>query len=349
MRHFITSWFSSNTYQLHKPFRSPIARGFLLLALLALALTLLAQGIGLSPVSAVLPPPGLETRNPEFNAKINYIEAFVRRYGQVDCLLLGSSHIDYGLDPALISQAYQSKTGQEIRCFNFGLASLTPDTAAPLAKMLINRYHPRLLIFEVSAHSFDKRFGDLARPLIKNPWIRYQLGEQTPKGWLLAHFHLYGYYRTFKLWQHPYSRDIMLNAWKKMDDSGYSAHQGQEQQLFAKDTTSGFDFRIEPSMWQGFQEVLALNGQTRIILLEAPIQTAFLPDYILGGKKAYETKFIPPVQAELSTRDIPFWRAQVEIAPQVPDSMWFDPQHLNAQGAALLSNWLAQKLATIVP
>ncbi|MGC1377523.1 MAG: hypothetical protein WA821_14920, partial [Anaerolineales bacterium] len=270
---------------------------------------------------------------------------FARRYGRVDCLLLGSSHIDYGLDPAAIAQTYKSKTGQELRCFNFGLASLTPDTAAPLAKMLVERYHPRLLIYEVSAHSFDKRFGDLARPLVKNPWLRYQLGEPTPEGWALDHFYIYGYYRAFKLWQQPYSRDVMLAAWKKMDANGYSAHVGQQPP--AADTTPAYDFHIEPSMWQGFQDVLALNGKTRVILLEAPTRAASLPDYIQGGKKAYESKFIPPVAAELTARNIPFWRAQVEVTPQIDDAMWFDPQHLNTAGAALLSDWLAQKLAAI--
>ncbi len=343
----MTSWFSSNTYQLKNPFHSSVVRGFLLLVLLALTLTLVTQWIGLSSLSASLPPPGLDTHNPEFNAKMNYLEAFARRYGKVDCLLIGSSHIDYGLDPTVITQAYKSKTGQEMHCFNFGLATLTVDTAAPLTKILVERYHPRLVVLEVSAHSFDKYFGDLTRPLIKNPWIRYQLGERTFEGWLLDNFYIYAYYRTFGLWQHPYSREIMIDSWKKMDHNGYSAHNGQD--ISEKHGVSSFEFHLEQSSWQKFKNVLALNGQTHLILLEAPLQETFLPAYIQGGRKAYETKFIQPVQAELSARGISFWRAQVEVVPEILDSMWFDPQHLNAQGAALLSNWLANKMAAVSP
>ena len=53
----------------------------------------------------------------------------------------------------------------------------------------------------------------------------------------------------------------MLTAWQKMDANGYSAHQGQQPPT--TDNTPPFDFHIEPSMWQGFQDVLALNGSTR--------------------------------------------------------------------------------------
>ncbi|MGC1375033.1 MAG: hypothetical protein WA821_02350, partial [Anaerolineales bacterium] len=72
----IASWFSPDTYQFNKPFHTPAARGLLLLALLMLAFALVAQGIGLSSLSASLPPPALDTRHPEVNAKLTYLEAF---------------------------------------------------------------------------------------------------------------------------------------------------------------------------------------------------------------------------------------------------------------------------------
>lgn len=336
--------FSSKTYQPNKPFQTPAARGFLLLVVLLIVLTLLAQVSHLSPLRASFPPPALDSRNPEFNAKINALEIFARQYGGVDCLLLGSSHIDYGLNPAVIAQTYQRQTDHEMHCFNFGLATLTADTAAPLAQMLVRRYHPRVLVVEISAHSFDKRFGGLARPLIKNTWIRNQLGEPSLDGWLLEHLSIYSDYKTFKLWQQPYSREIMLTAWSKMDENGYSAHTGQQSGAQEKPTV--YEFQIDPAFWQSFQSILALNGQTRLILLEAPIQPTALPDYIKGGEKAYETRFIPRIAAELKARSIPFWRAQLEVTPQIPDAMWFDTQHLNSDGAVLFSKWLAQRLAT---
>src|SRR5258706_787384 len=285
----MASWFSSETYQLKKAAQTPVVRGFLLLALLALVLTLVARWGSVSSLGTSLPPPGLDTHTPEFNAKMNYLEAFARQHGKVDCLLVGSSHIDYGLDPTVITQMYKSKTGQEFQLFNFGLATLTVDTAAPLTKMLVERYHPGLVILEVSAHSFDKYFGDLTRPLIKNPWIRYQLGEQTFEGWLLDNFYIYTYYRTFKLWQNPYSRDIMIDSWKKMDFNGYSAHSGQNTS--EKRAVSSFDFHLDQSSWREFQNLLALNGQTHLVLIETPLQETFLPAYIRGGRTLYEPKF----------------------------------------------------------
>ena len=139
----------------------------------------------------------------------------------------------------------------------------------------------------------------------------------------------------------------MIDSWKKMDHNGYSAHQGKKTP--DKYELSNLDFHLEPSDWQAFQDVLALNGQTHLVLIEAPLPEYFLPAYIRGGREAYETKFIQPIQAELSARGISFWRAQVEVVPEIPEAMWFDPQHLNAQGAVLLSNWLADKMAAISP
>jgi len=336
----------NNTYQLTKPLHTPVTRALLFVGLCILALSFLTHGISQLPLSASLPPRTLDTRNPEFNAKINYLEAFARRHGKVDCLLLGNSHIDYGLNPAIITETYKTATRREIHCFNFGLASLTADTTAPLARMLVRRYQPRLLVLAVSAHSFDKRFGDLARPLLKNPWVLYQLGEPRLEGWALEHISLYGYYRAFKLWQQPYSRDVMLNTWQKMDANGYSAHDGQQPP--EKDGES-YEFYVESSNWQGFQDTLSLNGLTHLILLEAPLMEASLPNYIQGGREAYEIQFVPLVSAAASEKRVPFWRAQVEVAPHIPASMWFDAQHLNAGGAAFLSEWLAQKMAQELP
>jgi hypothetical protein len=343
----MTPWFSSDTYHLNRLFRAPAIRGFLIFIILGLLVIAGLQWLGQSAWSASLPPPSLDFNNPEFNIKINYLDALFRHYGKIDCLLVGSSQVNSGLDPLTIDQTYRTQTGQEIHCFNFGLGTLTTDTAGPLVTMLVERYHPRMLVFEISARSFDKHFGNLARPLAQNAWIRYYLGERTPEGWVLDNFYAYRYYITFKVWQYPYNRDVILNTWRAMDQAGFSALNGSNNTEGGHPLT--IDFHIEAPNWSGFKQVLSLQGKTHLILMEAPVREAYLPFYLEGGINAYETDFIQPVEAELSARGIPFWRAQTELAPKLPDTMWFDDRHVNAPGAFLFSTWLAQKMAEEIP
>jgi hypothetical protein len=44
-------------------------------------LSAVLQWVGLSPLSETLPPPSLDFRNPEFNTKMNYLDALLRRDG----------------------------------------------------------------------------------------------------------------------------------------------------------------------------------------------------------------------------------------------------------------------------
>jgi len=178
----MSSIFSSGTYSIDKPLRSSVTKGLFVFLVFLLILTGVAQWVGMSSLSARLPPPIVDENVPSFSVKLNYLDAFVRRYGKVDCLLFGSSHIHNGLDPEIVAQVYYEQTGQEIHCFNFGLGTLTTDTAGPLLRALVSQYHPSLVVVEVSARSFSSDFGDLTRSLQRSAWVRYQNGEKSLDG-----------------------------------------------------------------------------------------------------------------------------------------------------------------------
>ncbi len=341
------SWFSRESYQIQTPWRSAFATGVFLFLLMILMLGLLAQLVGQSDLSLWLPPPSVDGYDPEFDLRLNYLDAFVRQHGKVDCLLLGSSHVANGLDPAVIQKEYTQKTGQPLYCFNFGLSSLTADTAGPIATALVNKYHPRLVVFEISARSFSSRFGDLSRHLAENAWVRYQIGEPSPEGWALDHLYAYRYYLSLKAWQYPYNRKVVLGAMRSVGPLGFAPLHGQRPP--EEDDPSNLEFELERPFWRGFQTVLGLNGQTQVVVVEAPVQETYLPVYLKGGRKAYEAKFIQPVLDELNARHIPLWRAQNEIAASLTAEMWHDNRHVNDQGSVLFSQWLADKLVLAFP
>jgi len=337
------SLFSSTTYHIQNPFRSSVGKGVLAFLIFLMLITGVAQWVGQSPLSTRLPPPVIDANVPNFNVKINYLDAFVRQYGKVDCLLFGSSHVDRGLDPVVIEQVYLEQTGSQIHCFNFGLAALTVDTAGPLLRALVNKYQPRLVIFEVSARSFSVDFGDLTRPLQSDPWIRYWNGDQSLDGWVLENLFAYRYYLTVKTWQYPYNRSIMLDAWQKTSQDGFSPH--SVDAFLQKIDLQGIEFHIGKSYWNGFLQALSLDGQTHLVFMESPVQESYLPYYLKGGLDAYETEFFQPVQQELSKYHISFWRGQKEVAPLLSDAMWYDSRHVNIDGSKVFSKWLGEKMA----
>jgi len=332
-----------DTYQIKKLHTSPITNGVKYFLVFIVFWGIVMQWVGHSSLSAHLPPPVLDVGVPNFNIKINYLEEFIRQNGKLDCLLFGSSHILNGLDPVVIEQEYQKQTGYKIKCFNFGLETLTVDTAGPLLSALVSKYHPKLVVFEISARSFSSDFGDLTRPLQDNAWVRQQNGDTSVTGWLLEHVFGYRYYLTLKTWQFPQNRKVMLDHWNKTSMNGYAPL--PTDAFLTNSNVYEVKFRIDPRNWDGFIQVLALQGDTKLVFLEPPVQESFLPHYLKGGVGVYELEFVAPVSRELSMRDIPFWRALKEVSPLITDSMWFDPRHVNADGAGILSNWLGHKMA----
>ena len=282
-----------------------------------------------------------------FNTKIYYLETFVRKNGHLDCLLFGSSHVNSGLDPRIVNDVYEKNTGYQTHCFNFGISSLTADTAGPLLSALVEKFHPNLVVFEVSARSFDSYFGEQSRPLINNKWIQYQNGDWSLDGWALDDLYGYRYFLTLKAWELPQNRKALTKNWIGMNIDGYSPVSADES--LDNPSVQEIDFEIDSSYWNGFLQALSLQTETKIVVLESPIKESYMPDYLKGGISVYENEFIFPVESELAKSNILFWRAVEDVSPLLSDDMWFDPRHVNVKGAEIFSTWLGEQMSTQIP
>jgi hypothetical protein len=69
---------------------------------------------------------------------------------------LGSSLVGSGLDPETFSTRYEAVTGEPMECFNFGLGSLMASAAGPIAQILVDPYHPKLLIYGTNPRDYDR-------------------------------------------------------------------------------------------------------------------------------------------------------------------------------------------------
>src|SRR5215470_5938684 len=77
----------------------------------------------------------------------------------LDCLFLGSSVVAAGVDPASFAAAYTRVSGRSIRCFSAGVPALPAAAAGRIADLLVDRYHPALLVYVVLARDFSAFAG----------------------------------------------------------------------------------------------------------------------------------------------------------------------------------------------
>ena len=148
--------------------------------------------------------PAVESRLPAPDTGSNFVTLDIKLHlldqqgakGQLDCVFIGSSVVNRGLSPHVIEDAYAAQTGETIHCFNFGLGWTTASGAAVLAKVMIDTYHPRLVIYGVTPRAFSAGAvgrGFTTDDLRRVAWIRYTLGTVDLQGWLMHHSNAYLY------------------------------------------------------------------------------------------------------------------------------------------------------------
>lgn len=342
---------SSPRMPMYKPQTLKLKRPFGHTFLLSLALMPLFTGAfeGFSRTlmpEKVFPPPSVGSESPEFDIKVDRINHLAAEEGGVECILLGSSMVNGGMDPVQLAAAYEAETGRKITCFNFGLSSLVGEVAGPIAELLVKKYHPRLLVLGVSARDFSDKFGEYARPLVKVPWVRYINGEFNRMGWLVEHSISFRYYLGLHNWRSAENRPVIARYQQEIDRLGFqplpvtNAEVGQLNEVLLT------DYSLNPVDVEGFAQALQQNSaQTRLILVEMPVHPDFLPNYVDGSAEAYQQKFLDPIAGMARDAGVPLWLTQKTLAPQIPDNGWKDRRHLNASGAAAFSLWLGASLA----
>jgi hypothetical protein len=299
--------------------------------------------VALSRLGQALPfAPTLGAENPQLDAKWMRFQAMDRRE-TVNCVVIGSSMVNQGVDPDLLSQLLSEQPGKPWRCFNLGLATLTGELAGVMGQLAVQETQPRLLVYGLSLRDLSAQFGDLSRKLNDAPWIQYRLGDPLPDGWLFDHAFLYRYNMSFKSWLTPANRPALQEYQAAILSSGYSPTREINPET---DLTEPLiqDFAIHQEDWEGLQAVAGLNGeQTRVVIIEMPVQESFMPLYVEGGEAAYEALFVHPVADYLASQGIPFLRFQ-DQAGEIPVEGWYDQRHFNIVGGQLFTTWLAGEL-----
>lgn len=286
------------------------------------------------------PSPGLSYSFPEVGLK--YQRYFAAK--DINCLFFGSSMVDQGLDPEIIENLLNSHKNEKIRCFNFGLSGAMAENSSDVLIELVDRQKTDLIIFGLSPIEFDENVKK-SRSMTSLPVFEesssYSIEKSIFSTYRLPWFY-YGFINRkdddFIITQKGFNS--CLNA-RGLCSSG-------RKQQFILDSESFYlhDFHPNQTDMAALQRVVAITKERNIsiVFVEMPVKPSFFPNLIEGGETMYEQRFIKPIETFLETYDIPFLRTQKMAATLFADSCWRNENHLNQEGARVLSEYVASQI-----
>lgn len=293
-----------------------------------------------------------------FEIKWYRLQQYVAQNGGVDVIILGSSVINTGIDPSIVAQTYAEKTGKKLRIFNFGVEGLTivPDSA--FAKLLVQTYHPALLIYGTIPRDYLGNHDlDTNQEFLSSPWIQYRSGELNLIGGLIDQSVGLRRYLVYRNWIRS---DFLFTQYQYLHRSARTSPSGYEPDSFVAtnlDTPPNpanpddavifseyQNYQIDPFRLSQLQDILDLQKlpETRVIVLEMPMHPTF---YLYMGGESVHIEFQQELtQVVISSHSI-FIPASGN--PSIPPNGRPDREHLNHNGAIPMSTFLGQQLAAL--
>jgi len=314
----------------------------------------------LESFQASLTPPKMGSRHYQLGQKLSLLDAEVMRNGPIDCIMVGSSMVDVGFDPASFQTGYHEIAGRDIRCFNFGIDASSASSAAALAKILVEDYHPRILMFGTDARDYAVPPEDRDPAAILNtPWVRYRLGIFSLDGWLTEHSSLYRYRQHLSRLFHFNFEDTLWSETKlnfEMLPNGHTLI--DTVAVYINDPPNPEDdsfevvyysniyrpYRLLGGNLDALERIIDFNGsETQVIVVEMPVSDGLY--YFFGnGEKDYE-QYIVSVSQLADLHQVSFWRT--EPLDSIPDDGWSDYSHLNVKGSGIFSTWLGEQVGRL--
>jgi hypothetical protein len=331
--------FSSNgTLKVTKP----VGNILVLAIFFVLLLVLILEGSSRLAISArLLEEPGIGTSNADLNIKIPLLDNLVTKTGGVDCIFLGSSMTNDDVDPEIFAQTYAELSGRKVTCFNFAIARLNGEIAGWLSRILVERYHPGLLIYGTSARDYSKELGN--RVLIEDSWFRYKLGQWNAAGWLKDNSMAFRFYLKFLSDLNPDNKDYAIHV--RQNTSPYGHFELVKNVTSLEGESTVHEKILQQADFAGVKRLTNLNGtDVRVVVMEIPVHEKFLPVYVNDSTGEYYTLFFDPLAKFLNRRGIPFIQTITGSRFTASEDGWADMKHLNIKGSARFSAWLAGEI-----
>jgi hypothetical protein len=271
--------------------------------------------------------------------------------------MVGSSIVDVGFDAKVFENVYQEIAGWEIRCFNFGIDASSAVSSAALVKILVEDYHPRLLLLGTDPRDYAVPSTDRdPAAILDSTWIQYRLGDFSLDGWLQDYSYLHRYRQHFsRLFRFEFEGTLWLETQLNFPilPNGHTpiSAVNLDVGLPPDPLNTSYEVTYYNRIYSNYQmldenlialeDILKYNGtETRVIVVEMPVSDGLY--YFFGNGEADYEKFVTYVSELTSLRQVPFWRT--EPLDSIPDDGWSDYSHLNVTGAEVFSAWLGEQV-----
>ena len=294
----------------------------------------------------------------QFEIKWFRLQDFEKQNGGVDVIILGSSLVNTGIDPDVMAQTYYGQTGTRIRIFNFGVEGMTVAPNSVNAKILVNKYHPALLIYVTEMRDYIAADGlALQRSFLSDEWVQYQQGIFNPTGWLIDHSMALQDYLPFRNWiRADFSDFIYQYVYRSRDTSasGYEPELATGKNIDsipdpndpneAKNFVDNGNYEMDPSRLENLQSILSLRQDqgTSVLVVEMPVHPTY---YVYMGGDANHRMFQQTISSLVESKVGSFIPA--EKCNDIPLEGRANRWHLNKKGAPIFSTCLGQQLASL--
>lgn len=325
--------------------------------LLFLTVSLLFEGLyRWTRLESLIPLRSVGLYHNQFEIKWFELKDYVRENAGVDVILLGSSMVNTGVDPDVLSEQYTSHTGQELRVFNFGVEGFTISPNAEVARLLVQEYHPATLIFFTEMRDYVAANGlEVEQQVLADEWLASRTaGTPSFRTWLKDRSKLVQHLLPYRNWSRPDFPDTFLMSLRRFADttpSGYEPDRKTAAQLDIPPDpadpgeldlfTMFSDYTIDPGRLADLADIISLQQEgTRVIITELPLHPTYFTYF--GGvevHQAYLEQLVPFIESHAGVFLPP-------LAPDlIPSEYRSDRFHLNYRGAALYSQLFADQLA----
>jgi hypothetical protein len=305
----------------------------------------------------LLTPPRMGSRHYQLGHKLFLLDESVQKNGPVDCIMLGSSIVDTGFDPAAFETGYKEITGRDIHCFNFGIDAASAASTAAVTRILVEDYHPRLLIIGTDARDYAVPRSDPDPAVVLNtPWVAYRQGDLSLEGWLIENSYLYRYRQHLgRLARFQFEGTVWANTKLNYEilPNGFTPvskvstyindppNTGDESFEVTYNTRIYSSYQMLHENLDALESVLSYQESGRqVMLVEMPVADGLY--YFFGNREADYSRFINRVDELAALHHVPFW--QTGHRDLIPDNGWLDYSHLNKTGAEIFSTWLGQEI-----
>lgn len=281
-----------------------------------------------------------------FDVKWHRLEQYARLNQGIDVIILGSSLVNTGFVPEDVAQAYQAKTGKTLRIFNFGVDGMTISPNSRTAQILVEKYHPQLLIFVTEIRDYDASNGlEVEQQFLSEPWVRYKTGQLDVRGWAADNSLALQHYLVYRNWlstSFAASLRAYQNKLNAVTVSGYEPDFAKPYFKPMEETAGIKMFPLDDSRLTNLKAILDLgqSSTTQIMILEMPVDSRVYLPY--GGETAH-TEFRNWLSSHLP--DGVFLNIDAGL---IPDYGRSNEVHLNYKGAPILSAYLGEQLAHLV-